>query len=94
SAETTTARAAAPTTARAPSVAAERAAPTTTRPRATTTAREPAPTAAGGSGCSPNYSPCLPITRDLNCSDVVGTVRVLGTDVYGLDRNKDGIGCE
>ena len=35
---------------------------------------------AGGSGNGPEY--------------VQGPVRVIGTDVYGLDPNNDGIGCE
>jgi len=55
------------------------------------------------SRCHPSYEgACL----DPNCSDYdcaggsgdgpcyTGTVRVVGPDVYGLDRDHDGIGCE
>jgi hypothetical protein len=54
------------------------------------------------SGCSPNYSGCVPIASDVDCAGgsgngpayVSGPVRVIGDDVYGLDSDKDGIGCE
>lgn len=48
-------------------------------------------------GCEPGYSPCLPRTSDLNCSDIPEAkkpVRVTGNDRYGLDRDHDGIGCQ
>jgi hypothetical protein len=41
-----------------------------------------------------NYQPKLPNVDDLDCKDVTGTVRVIGEDIYLLDRDKDGIGCE
>lgn len=41
-----------------------------------------------------NYSPMLPDVEDLDCPDIEGTVTVIGEDVYRLDRDKDGIGCE
>ncbi|MGA7369915.1 MAG: hypothetical protein WBX01_12355 [Nitrososphaeraceae archaeon] len=41
-----------------------------------------------------NYSPVLPDVEDLDCPDIEGTVKVIGEDVYGLDRDNDGIGCE
>jgi len=54
--------------------------------------------------CDPNYEnpPCVPIASDVDCAGgrgngpayVRGPVRVIGSDVYGLDRDKDGIGCE
>lgn len=52
--------------------------------------------------CDPNYEPCVPVDRDVDCaggrgngpSYVAGPVRVVGRDVYGLDRDGDGIGCE
>jgi hypothetical protein len=44
--------------------------------------------------CDPNYIPCIPITDDHNCSDIKIAVRVIGEDVYGLDRDGNGIGCE
>lgn len=45
-------------------------------------------------GCQPNYGGCLPLVDDLDCSQIVGQVQVTGEDVYRLDRDKDGIGCE
>jgi len=63
----------------------------------------PPPTAApAGGGCNPNYSPCVPNASDVDCAGgsgdgpayVAGPVSVIGTDVYGLDRDHDGIGCE
>jgi hypothetical protein len=58
------------------------------------TAQEPA--------CDPNYSGCVPIAPDVDClggtgdgpAFVAGPVRVIGEDVYGLDNDNDGIGCE
>lgn len=55
-----------------------------------------------GPGCDPNYTPCVPIDSDVDCeggkgngpSYVRGPVRVVGTDIYRLDRDHDGIGCE
>jgi resuscitation-promoting factor RpfB len=54
--------------------------------------------------CDPNYSgACVPIASDVDCAGgsgngpayVDGPVRVIGTDIYGLDGNdNDGIGCE
>lgn len=44
--------------------------------------------------CMSGYSPCLPVTTDLNCSDVSGPVTVTGDDPYGLDRDGDGVGCD
>jgi PBP1b-binding outer membrane lipoprotein LpoB len=54
------------------------------------------------SNCDPNYSGCVPIASDVDCAGgsgngpayVRGPVRVIGRDIYGLDRDKDGIGCE
>ena len=48
----------------------------------------------GRGGCHPSYSPCLPITGDLDCADVNGPVTVRGTDPYRLDNDGDGVGCE
>jgi hypothetical protein len=51
----------------------------------------------GGSGCEPGYSPCLPITGDLNCSDIPDSkkpIHVTGSDPYNLDSDGDGLGCE
>lgn len=44
--------------------------------------------------CHPDYEPCLPVTGDLDCSDVRVAVTVTGTDPYGLDRDGDGLACE
>lgn len=56
----------------------------------------------GSSGCDPNYSGCVPIASDVDCSGgrgngpeyVDGPVRVIGSDIYRLDADHDGIGCE
>jgi resuscitation-promoting factor RpfB len=64
-------------------------------PRESTLVTEP-------SGCDPNYSGCVPIASDVDCAGgsgngpayVSGPVRVVGTDKYGLDNDKDGLGCE
>jgi hypothetical protein len=61
-----------------------------------------AATEAQASNCDPNYSGCLnPNSSDYDCAggsgngpDYTGTVRVLGSDHYGLDADGDGIGCE
>ena len=53
--------------------------------------------------CDPNYSgACVPVTSDVDCAGgsgngpayVQGPVRVVGTDIYGLDADGDGIGCD
>jgi len=53
--------------------------------------------------CDPNYSgACVPIASDVDCAGgsgngpayVTGPVRVIGTDIYRLDNDGDGIGCE
>jgi hypothetical protein len=54
------------------------------------------------SGCDPNYSGCVPIASDVDCSGgsgngpayVRGPVTVVGSDIYDLDRDNDGVGCE
>jgi resuscitation-promoting factor RpfB len=62
--------------------------------------RDPEP---AGGDCDPNYSgACVPIDSDVDCaggsgngpSYVDGPVRVVGDDIYGLDRDGDGIGCD
>jgi endonuclease YncB( thermonuclease family) len=51
--------------------------------------------AKAGSGCNPNYTPCVPNSAtDLNCSDVGHPVKVVGSDPYNLDGDGDGSGCE
>lgn len=47
--------------------------------------------------CDPNYEgACIPTgVGDLNCPDVNGSnFTVVGTDIYGFDRDGDGIACE
>lgn len=52
--------------------------------------------------CDPNYDPCVPVASDVDCAGgsgngpayVSGPVTVIGTDIYGLDRDGDGIACE
>jgi hypothetical protein len=65
-------------------------------PPAETTTQQPA------SKCDPNYAgACVPIASDVDCAGgsgngpayVQGPVRVVGTDIYDLDRDGDGIGC-
>ena len=89
---TTTAPTSKPTTTVAPTTASTTTQPPTTAAPTTTT-----------SGCDPNYSgACVPIASDVDClggsgngpAYVQGPVTVIGTDIYGLDRDGDGIGCE
>ncbi|MFI5833891.1 G5 domain-containing protein [Micromonospora sp. NPDC051300] len=53
--------------------------------------------------CDPNYSgACVPVASDVDCSGgsgngpayVDGPVRVIGSDIYDLDRDGDGVGCD
>lgn len=55
------------------------------------------------SGCDSNYSGgCVPVASDVDCGGgsgngpeyVYGVVRVVGSDVYDLDRDGDGYGCD
>ncbi len=63
-------------------------------------AQAPAPQAQNG--CDPNYSGCVPIASDVDCAGgkgngpayVRGPVTVIGSDIYKLDSDGDGIGCE
>jgi len=55
-----------------------------------------------GGGCDPNYSGCVPIASDVDCAGgtgngpeyVQGPVDVIGSDIYRLDADHDGVGCE
>jgi hypothetical protein len=62
----------------------------------------PPPVAAGPS-CDGNYADgCVPIASDVDCAGgsgngpayVSGVVRVVGSDIYGLDRDGNGYGCD
>ncbi|WP_433134160.1 G5 domain-containing protein [Micromonospora sp. CA-240977] len=54
------------------------------------------------STCDPNYSGCVPIASDVDCLPgsgdgpgyVRGPVKVIGADIYRLDNDKDGYGCD
>jgi len=57
----------------------------------------------GRQACAPEYStpfgePCVPGRADLDCRDLaewgISEARVIGEDVYGLDVDGDGTGCE
>lgn len=52
--------------------------------------------AGAGSGCDPNYSPCVPISsKDLDCDDLPGSYLVIGSDPHRLDNDDaDDVGCE
>jgi endonuclease YncB( thermonuclease family) len=55
------------------------------------------PRTAVGGACEPGYSPCLPVTGDLDCGQLALSqtpVRVTGSDPYRLDGDGDGFGCE
>jgi len=63
----------------------------------------PAANAQPGSSCDPNYSgACVPIASDVDCAGgsgngpafVSGPVTVVGNDIYDLDRDGNGVGCE
>lgn len=62
-----------------------------------------APPISGSSlGCDPNYSGCVPIASDVDCAGgpgngpeyVEGPITVIGTDIYQMDGDEDGIACE
>jgi hypothetical protein len=64
--------------------------------------------AQNGGGCTPGYSPCIPIGPDVDCAGGTGDgpryegqggvppgpFQVTGSDPYGLDGNNNGVGCE
>jgi hypothetical protein len=62
----------------------------------------PAPAAPSGN-CDSNYTgACVPIASDVDCAGgsgngpayVQGPVRIVGSDIYDLDRDGDGIACD
>jgi hypothetical protein len=62
-----------------------------------------APLAAPASSCDPNYAGgCVPVASDVDCAGgsgngpayVSGPVQIVGSDVYDLDSDGDGLGCE
>jgi len=79
----------------------------TTTPTPTETVKvessETSPPAKPQSNCDPNYSgACVPVASDVDCAGgggngpayVQGPVQVIGRDIYGLDRDGNGVGCE
>jgi len=77
------------------------AAPTTeVTARGTKVATVPAPKPSDS--CNSNYTGCVPIASDVDCAGgsgngpayVSGPIRVIGIDVYDLDRDGNGIACE
>jgi len=73
----------------------------TAAPRPTPTPMATKPATSGA--CDPNYAgACVPIASDVDCAGgsgngpayVQGPVQVVGTDIYKLDADNDGIGCE
>jgi len=65
-------------------------------------AAQAAPKAKPKPKCHPSYSPCVPIASDVDCAGgkgdgpayVKGPIKIIGPDVYRLDSDRDGIGCE
>ncbi len=71
--------------------------------RAVARAHDVPPRNVAQDGCNPNYTPCVPDDPvDVDCaggsgngpSYVTGPVLVVGKDVYGLDADHNGVGCE
>ncbi len=71
--------------------------------KGTYVAPKPKPKPASPANCDPNYSgACVPIASDVDCGGgsgngpayVYSTVTVIGSDIYGLDADSDGYGCE
>ncbi|WNG84971.1 hypothetical protein C6A86_018035 [Mycobacterium sp. ITM-2016-00316] len=63
----------------------------------------PVVTAEQQSSCDSNYSgACVPEASDVDCEGgsgngpeyVAGPVTVIGDDIYGLDNDGNGVGCE
>jgi hypothetical protein len=63
----------------------------------------PPPPPPANDGCDPNYEgACVPISSDVDCAGgsgngpayVDGPVWVVGSDIYDLDRDGDGIACD
>ncbi|MGC4745867.1 G5 domain-containing protein [Micromonospora sp. DT201] len=57
---------------------------------------------AQSSKCDPNYTPCVPVASDVDCAGgsgngpayVSGPIRVIGDDIYDLDRDGDRTACD
>jgi hypothetical protein len=46
------------------------------------------------SNCHASYKPCLPRVRDLDCPEIGHRVTVVDADMYRLDADDDGTGCD
>jgi endonuclease YncB( thermonuclease family) len=75
--------------------------PTTAPPAPAPTPPVAAPPVPAPSACTPGYDPCIPPASDVDCAGgsgngpaFTGPVRVTGPDIYDLDRDGDGLGCE
>lgn len=78
--------------------------PTTTTTTTTTIPLPPVPTttlAPPPPACHPSYTPCLPFVVDIDCAGrgngpvyIAFKVKIVGPDVYRLDGDKSGFGCE
>lgn len=74
----------------------------TTTTTTVATVEEDSTVVAQNSECDPNYSGCVPIASDVDCAGgtgngpeyVEGPVQVIGSDIYGLDHDNNGTGCE
>lgn len=75
----------------------------TTSASTTSTTATTTTTQAVQQSCDPNYSgACVPIASDVDCAGgsgngpayVQGPVTVIGSDIYNLDDDNNGIGCE
>lgn len=99
----------APTTAQSAATTSTTALPTTTSTTEAPNPATLPPTTVGSlppvpvSNCDPNYEgACVPIAADVDCAGgsgngpayVEGPVRVVGSDLYGLDRDSNGVACE
>jgi len=63
----------------------------------------PPPAQPAAASCDPNYDgACVPVASDVDCAGgsgngpvyVAGPVHVIGSDIYDLDRDGDGVACE
>ena len=71
-------------------------------PAPTTVVKAATPVPVTQSNCNRNYSGCVPIASDVDCMGgsgngpayVRGPVTVIGSDIYRLDSDNDGIACE
>jgi hypothetical protein len=93
---------AAPTTTVAPTTGDAVPPTTAAPPPPPTTTQQLVPETTPPPACHPSYVPCIEPGSDVDCAGgsgngpryVEGPVQVVGPDDYGLDSDRDGIGCE